>query len=59
MIGAEPRTQWRRDLVKPNDRGFILTAATFPRARMAAAPTTPAVQDEPARRSRCWLPRSG
>jgi hypothetical protein len=26
---------------------------------MAAAPTTPAVQDEPARRSRCWLPRSG
>ena len=32
MIGAEPRTQWVRGLVKLNDRGFILTGRTFPRA---------------------------
>ena len=32
MIGAEPRTQWRRDLVKLNDRGFILTGRDVPRA---------------------------
>jgi hypothetical protein len=25
MIGAGPRTQGLRDLVKPSDRGFILT----------------------------------
>ena len=25
MIGAEPQTQWLRDLVKLNDRGFIVT----------------------------------
>ena len=30
MIGAEPRTQWRRDLVKLNDRGFILTGRDVP-----------------------------
>ena len=58
MIGAEPRTQWRRDLVKLNDRGFILTGRDVPRAH-GRCPTTPAVQDEPARRSRRWLPRSG
>jgi hypothetical protein len=31
MIGAEPRAQWRRDLVKLNDRGFILTGRGVPR----------------------------
>jgi thioredoxin reductase len=30
MIGAEPRTQWLRDLVKLNDRGFILTGRDVP-----------------------------
>jgi thioredoxin reductase (NADPH) len=30
MIGAEPRTQWLRDLVKVNDRGFILTGRDLP-----------------------------
>jgi thioredoxin reductase (NADPH) len=30
MIGAEPRTQWRRDLVKLNDRGFVLTGHDVP-----------------------------
>ena len=30
MIGAEPRTQWLRDLVKVNDRGFILTGRDVP-----------------------------
>ena len=49
MIGTEPRTQWVRDLVKLNDRGFILTGRTFP-GRMTAAPSTPAVRDEPAGR---------
>jgi thioredoxin reductase (NADPH) len=31
MIGAEPRTQWLGDLVKVNDRGFILTGRDVPR----------------------------
>jgi len=43
MIGAGPRTQWRRDLVKLNDRGFVLTGYDVPPARMAAAPSAPAV----------------
>jgi len=30
MTGAEPRTQWRRDLVKLNDRGFVLTGRDVP-----------------------------
>ena len=30
MIGAEPRTQWLRDLVKLNDRGLILTGRDVP-----------------------------
>jgi thioredoxin reductase (NADPH) len=30
IIGAEPRTQWLRDLVKLNDRGFILTGRDVP-----------------------------
>ena len=30
MIGAEPRTQWLRDLVEVNDRGFILTGRDLP-----------------------------
>src|SRR5437764_9294067 len=49
MIGAQPRTQWLRDLVKLNDRGFIRTGRDVP-GRMAAAPATPAVRDEPAGR---------
>ena len=32
MIGAEPRTQWLSDLVKVNDRGFILTGPDVPQA---------------------------
>jgi hypothetical protein len=43
MTGAEPRTQWRRDLVKLNNRGFVRTGRDVPPGRMAAAPTTPAV----------------
>jgi thioredoxin reductase (NADPH) len=30
VIGAGPRTQWRRDLVKLNNRGFILTGRDVP-----------------------------
>jgi len=30
MIGAEPRTQRCRDLVKLNDRGFVLTGRDVP-----------------------------
>ena len=30
MTGAGPRTQWLRDLVKPSDRGFILTGRDVP-----------------------------
>jgi thioredoxin reductase (NADPH) len=30
MIGAGPRTQGLRDLVKPSDRGFILTGRDVP-----------------------------
>jgi thioredoxin reductase (NADPH) len=30
MTGAGPRTQWRRDLVKLNDRGFVLTGRDVP-----------------------------
>jgi thioredoxin reductase (NADPH) len=30
MIGAEPRTQWLRDLIRVNDRGFILTGPDVP-----------------------------
>jgi thioredoxin reductase (NADPH) len=30
MIGAEPRTQWLRDLVKLDNRGFILTGRDVP-----------------------------
>ena len=30
IIGAEPRTQWLRDLVMPNDRGSILTGRDVP-----------------------------
>jgi hypothetical protein len=30
MIGAGPRTQWHRDLVKLNDRGFVLTGRDVP-----------------------------
>jgi thioredoxin reductase (NADPH) len=30
MIGVGPRTQWRRDLVKLNNRGFILTGRAVP-----------------------------
>jgi thioredoxin reductase (NADPH) len=30
MIGAEPRTRWRRVLVKLNDRGFVLTGRDVP-----------------------------
>ena len=58
MIGAEPRTRWRRDLVKLNNGGFILTGRDVPRAH-GRCPSTPAVRDEPAGRSRRWLPRSG
>lgn len=31
LIGAEPRTQWLGDLIKVNDRGFILTDRDVPR----------------------------
>ena len=58
MIGAEPRTQWHRDLVKLNNRGFVLTGRDVPPGAWPL-PRHPAVQDEPARRSRRWLPRSG
>src|SRR4029077_8003402 len=44
--------QWFRDLVKLHDRGFILTGRVVSPGRMAAAPSTPAVRDEPAGRVR-------
>jgi hypothetical protein len=59
MVGAEPRTQWRRDLVKLNHRGLILTGRDVSPGAWPLPPSTPAVQDEPARRSRRWPPRSG
>jgi hypothetical protein len=49
MVSAEPRTQWLRDLIKLNDRGFIRTGRDVP-GRTAAALPTPAVRDEPAER---------
>jgi thioredoxin reductase (NADPH) len=30
MIGAEPRTEWLRDTVRRDDRGFILTGRDVP-----------------------------
>jgi thioredoxin reductase (NADPH) len=30
LIGAEPRTEWLRDIVQRDDRGFILTGAEVP-----------------------------
>ena len=59
MIGAEPRAQWRRNLVKLNDRGFVLTGRDVPPGAWPLPRPAPAVQDEPARRSRRWPPRSG
>jgi thioredoxin reductase (NADPH) len=56
MIGGEPRTQWRRDLVKLNNRGFVLTGRDVPPGAHGRCPSTPAVRDEPAGRSRRWLP---
>jgi thioredoxin reductase (NADPH) len=58
MIGAESRTQWRRDLVKVNDRGFVLTGRDVPSGAWPLPRSAPAVQYKPARRSRRWLPRS-
>ena len=31
LIGAEPRTGWLRDLVRRDDRGYILTGGDVPR----------------------------
>ena len=45
MIGAEPRTQWRRDLVKLNDRGFILTGRDVPRSALPFETSLPGDQD--------------
>jgi thioredoxin reductase (NADPH) len=41
MIGAGPRTQWRRDLVKLNDHGLILTGRDVPGRMAAARPPLP------------------
>ena len=41
MIGAEPRTQWRRDLVTLNDRGFILTGRDVPPGAYGRCPVRP------------------
>jgi thioredoxin reductase (NADPH) len=59
MIGAEPRTQWLRHLVKLNDRGFILTGRDVPPgAWPLPRPPLPFETSLPGR-SRRWLPRSG
>jgi thioredoxin reductase (NADPH) len=52
MTGAGPRTQWLRDLIKPNARGFILTGRDVPPGAWPLPPPTPAVRDEPAARIR-------
>ena len=49
MIDAEPRTQWLRDLVKLNDRGFILTGRDVPPGAWAL----------PARPGRCETSLAG
>jgi hypothetical protein len=41
MIGAERRTQWRRDLVKLNDRGFVLTGRDVPPGAHGRCPIRP------------------
>ena len=41
MIGAGPRTQWRRDLVKLNDRGFVLTGCDVPPGAHGRCPVRP------------------
>jgi hypothetical protein len=41
MTGAETRTQWRRDLVKLNDRGFILTGRDVPPGAHDRCPVRP------------------
>ena len=59
MIGAGPCTQWLRDLVKLNDRGFILTGRDVPPgAWPLPRPPLPFETSLPGR-SRRWPPRSG
>jgi hypothetical protein len=58
MIGAEPRTQWRRDLVKLNDRGLILTGRDVPRAH-GRCPDHPCRSRRACQAIKSWLPRSG
>jgi hypothetical protein len=41
MIGAEPRTQWPCDLVKLNERGFILTGRDVPPGAHGRCPVHP------------------
>jgi thioredoxin reductase (NADPH) len=41
MTGAEPRTQWRCDLVKLNDREFILTGRDVPPGAHGRCPDHP------------------
>ncbi len=36
LIGAEPRTEWLRDVVQRDDRGFILTDRDVPQAAWPA-----------------------
>ena len=50
MFGAEPRTQWLRDLVKLNDRGSIRAGRDVPPGAWPLPPPTHAVRDEPAGR---------
>ena len=40
MIGAEPRTEWLRDVVQRDDRGFLLTGHDIDQRRSAAGSGT-------------------
>ena len=60
LIGAEPRTEWLRDVVQRDDRGFILTGRDVPAAGLAAGASAAAIRDQHARRLRrgrraAWL----
>ena len=52
LIGAEPRTDWLRDVLRRDERGFILTGRDVPAGGVAAGAPAAAVRDQPAGRVR-------
>jgi hypothetical protein len=66
MIGAEPRTQWHRDLVELNNGGFILTghdvppgAWPLPRPPCRSRRACRAIKTLAAQIRVIWSPRAG